>query len=267
MYHANLLASFAAFLTGIPVLWNVRQSLYDLGYEKRSSAMVIRALAWLSLHPRSILYNSALSAAQHEAIGYSAGATVIVPNGIDTQRFQPDSAARESVRQELGLPADAILVGRVGRNTAMKDFPCLMEAAAKLPHLHFITAGTDTQLLPAQKNVHHLGERHDLPRLTAAFDIACSSSAFGEGFPNVLAEAMACGVPCVATDIGDSAWLLQDASLVVPARDAEALAAKLAEVAALPAEERAALGRKLRERIIQSFALPSVVRQFAEIFA
>jgi glycosyltransferase involved in cell wall biosynthesis len=271
MYHANLLSALCASFSGTPVIWNIRQSLYDLAYEKRSSAFVIKLLAWLSWLPRTIFYNSAQSATQHEAVGYQHEKTVIVPNGIDTQRFQPNAAARHALHQELGLPAHTLLIGRVGRNTAMKDFPCFMQAAKilrqKRPELHFITAGTDTEKLPPQEHVHHLGERHDLPQLTAALDIACSSSSFGEGFPNIISESMACAVPCVATDIGDSAWLLDDPSLVIPAKNPQALANKLAALIELPTEQRELLGQKLRTRITKDFSLPSVVKQFEKIYA
>jgi len=267
MYHGNLVATLASWIGHrAPVIWNVRQSLYSLAFEKRSSALVIKLLAYLDHSPQHILYNSQISARQHEAIGYDSGKTVLIPNGFNTDAFQPDANARASVRQELGLPANAILVGRFGRNSAMKDYPTFIAAMTHLPNVYAIIAGTGTtELASNQANVIVLGERHDLPRLTAALDIACSSSAFGEGFPNVVAEAMSCAVPCVVTDVGDSAWLLQDAGEVVPPNDANALATALHNLISLPSHERHALGERGRQRILNHFALPAVVSQFESL--
>jgi glycosyltransferase involved in cell wall biosynthesis len=231
--------------------------------------MVIKALAYLDHNPQHILYNSQISARQHEALGYDATKTVLVPNGFNTESFKPDATARASVRQELGLPTDAILIGRFGRNSAMKDYPTFIEAMKLVPKAHAIIAGVGTDELKSfirhPSSIIILNERTDLPRLTAALDIACSSSAFGEGFPNVVAEAMCSAVPCVVTDVGDSAWLLQDAGKVVPPNDARALAAALNELIALPSHERHALGERGRQRIMDHFSLPAVVSQFESL--
>lgn len=276
MYHGNLAATLASWIGWrVPVLWNVRQSLYSLALEKRGSAMVIKLLAKLGFNPRHVLYNSQISARQHEAIGYPAGKTLTVPNGFNTDAFKADPEARRSVREELHLPADALLIGRFGRHSAMKDYPTFIAAMQKLqssyPQARAIIAGTGTEELKAlpslPSNIIVLGERHDLPRLTAALDIACSSSAFGEGFPNVVAEAMSSAVPCVVTDVGDSAWLLGNAGQVVSSHNPEALAQALSDLLALPAEARQSLGNQGRQRILTDFSLPAVVSQFESLFA
>lgn len=272
MYHGNLAATLASwFGKHVPVLWNVRQSLYSLELEKRGSAMVIKALARLRFNPRHILYNSQVSAHQHEALGYAPRKTLVVPNGFNTDTFKPDPGARRSVREELGLSPGTPLIGRFGRHTAMKDYPSFIAAMVELEKTHpdarAIIAGTGTEeIKDAPANVIILRERHDLPRLTAALDIACSSSAFGEGFPNVVAEAMSCAVPCVVTDVGDSAWLLGSGGHVVPAHDPKALAESLSKLLSLPAHEREALGAQGRERILANFSLPAVLHQFESLF-
>ena len=284
MYHGNLAATLASWIgKRVPVLWNVRQSLYNLAFEKRGSAFVIKSLARLGFNPKHIFYNSKISAQQHEAIGYPIAKTILIPNGFNTESFKPNAEARASVRAELGLPANALLIGRFGRNSAMKDYPTFIEAMRLVPNAHAIIAGTGTEDLKFEiRNsksskgitsfaepdsnfefrISVLGERHDLPRLTAALDIACSSSAFGEGFPNVVAEAMSSGVPCVVTDVGDSAWLLGTAGIVVPPNNTEVLAQALNELLALTPSERQALGEQGRQRILNDFSLPAVVAQF-----
>ena len=273
MYHGNVAATLASwFGKKAPVLWNVRQSLYSLALEKRGSAMVIKTLATLGSSPSHILYNSQISARQHEAIGYDEDKTVVIPNGFDTSVFKPDASARRSVYQELGLAPETVLIGRFGRNTAMKDYPSFLAAMERLqtthPNARAIIAGTGTeQLASVPANVIVLGERNDLPRLTSALDIGCSSSAFGEGFPNVVAEALSCAVPCVVTDVGDSAWLVGTAGQVVPARDSGALANALAELLNLPRHMREAIGQQGRKRILNDFSLPAVVQQFETLLA
>lgn len=256
MYHGCLAAVLARCmrLKRVPVIWNVRQSLYDLRLEKRGSAMVIRALGWLSWLPGCITYNSQLSARQHEAVGYRAGKTRLVPNGFDVERWRP------------GTPVPG-RIGRFGRNSPMKDYDTFIEATKIITRTHpeaqFVIVGTGTEELEVPANVQVLGERHDLPELTAALNIAVSSSSFGEGFPNVVGEAMACAVPVVATDIGDTRWVMGDTGHIVPPRDPLAIANACIGIleAGILRDEAA------RRRIEACFSLKSVLGQFEELMA
>jgi glycosyltransferase involved in cell wall biosynthesis len=283
MYHGAFAALLGRWLglRSVPVIANVRQSLDSLANEKRGSAMVIRLLARLSRCFTAVVYNSRRSATQHEALGYDPSRTVLVLNGVNTATFAPSPLERSCVRAELGLPEEALLVGRIGRNHPMKDHATFLDAAGlvagEMPGVHFVLAGTgvepsDPRLArrSAQPDlsgrVHLLGERHDLPRLTAALDVACSSSAFGEGFPNVIAEAMACAVPCVATDIGDSAFVLGDPGSIVPPGNADRLAGALLALLRQSPEQRALVGERLRRRVLENFSLDSALRGFEQLF-
>jgi glycosyltransferase involved in cell wall biosynthesis len=159
----------------------------------------------------------------------------------------------------------------------MKDYPTFLEAAALIVKTHpqtvFILVGTGVdasnaeltsliESLGIQKHVHLLGERSDLPAITASLDIAVSSSAFGEGFPNVVGEAMACGVTVVATDIGDTAWVMGDTGMLVQAKDPTKLAEACLHLLNLPEAERRALGEQGRQRIAENFSLASVLQHF-----
>ncbi len=274
MYHGCLAASLARLVVRAPVIWNIRQSLYDLSLEKRGSALVIRLLAWLSRFPQTITYNSQVSARQHEAVGYQSGKTKLIANGFDLEKWSPRDAA---VRTDASTQPR---IGRFGRFTAMKDYPTFLEAAAlivhEMPQAQFILAGTGVDEANVElttlvtnhgltQNVQLLGERLDLPALTASLDLVVSSSAFGEGFPNVVGEGMACAVPVVATDIGDTAWVMGETGRLVPARDPAALAKACLEVLRLPVGERDDLGKAGRERILRHFSLDSVLVQFVEL--
>jgi glycosyltransferase involved in cell wall biosynthesis len=283
MYHGNLAAQLAGIVTlkSVPVLWNIRHSLYSLSEEKLSSAAVIKILTPLSSFPKKILYNSQIGSIQHEKFGYQGNKTLIIPNGFDTEIFKPSFESRISVRKELFLNEDTILIGRISRYDRMKDFPNFLHAAALLlkeyPSVHFLLAGDqvnwENQMLHQlihqlgiTKHVHLLGERLDIPRLTASLDIASSSSAYGEAFPNIIGEAMACSVPCVVTDVGDSAWILSNTGKVVPSRDSNALANAWKELVTLDVEGRKALGDLARTRIIENFSLESVVAQYESLY-
>lgn len=282
MYHGCLAAVLVKlFCLGRGrVVWNIRQSLYDLALEKPGSAKVIQLLVRMALLVEVITYNSLVSARQHEAAGYPAGKTVLIPNGFDLSRWKPlEEVGRAVLPGSVGTGA-RLLVGRFGRYSAMKDYPTFLEAAAlmakQLPGLSFVLVGTGVDAanpeltrkveeLGLQNQVHLLGERSDLPLLTASLDLAVSSSAFGEGFPNVVGEAMACGVPVVATDIGDTAWVMGDSGTRVPARDPAGLAEACLEVLKLPQEERLRKGAEGRRRIEECFSLAGVLGRFDQL--
>lgn len=254
MYHGCFAAVLARFMRfkRVPIIWNVRQSLYDLKHEKRGSALVIRALAKLSWLPQRITYNTQTGAKQHEAIGFRSSKTQLIPNGFDLAKWQP------------GQPVPG-RIGRFGRNAPMKDYATFIAAAKliaeKRPDTEFIIVGADTETLDVPANIQLLGERHDLPELTASLNIAVSSSAFGEGFPNVVGEAMACAVPVVATDIGDTRWVTGDSGHLVPPGDPAALAKACIELLDSGITQDPAA----RTRIEQQFSIESVLQKFAAL--
>ena len=226
LYHADLLGGLAARLLNVKhVVWNIRNSNLDKRLVKKSTLLVVKICAALSSWlPCRILTCSSQAKAVHVAAGYRADKIQVIPNGFDLDRFQPDSQSRLDIRAELGLPADIPLVGLMARYDAQKNHLGFVEAAMlihqQMPEVHFVLAGagidSSNQALMAEIKshgldacMHLLGRRDDMPRLMAALDVLASSS-YGEAFPNVLGEAMACGVPCVVTDVGDSADIVGD---------------------------------------------------------
>jgi glycosyltransferase involved in cell wall biosynthesis len=279
MYHGNLAATAGAWSLSErpPVIWNVRHSLHDLSLEKPLTRLIIRLSARVSRLPRAIIYNSRVSAAQHQALGFAAERTVVIPNGFDTTRFRPQPDARARLCAELGIDPARTLVGMVARNHPMKDHANLVRAAGLLRqggrdvHLVLIGSGIDAadrglgELIAGLglgERVSLLGERGDVATLIPGLDLVALSSAWGEGFPNVLGEAMACGVPCVATDVGDCTWVLGPHGVIVPPRQSEALARALARLIDLGSGARRQLGQAGRARIVQHFSIHEVVRQY-----
>jgi glycosyltransferase involved in cell wall biosynthesis len=282
MYHGNLAASLAGtFLPGrVPVIWNIRQSLYDMRKERRLTAAFIRLGARLSRRTAAIVYNSRIGAQQHEAVGYSAARRVIIPNGFDCSSFRPDEEARRQVRAELRVEPDESLIGLVARFHPMKDHAAFLHAASQVARQHadvrFVLVGSGTREQPElvqlirdlqlQDRVILLGERADTSRLTAAIDIACSASAWGEGFSNAIGEAMACGVPCVVTDIGENPHLVADTGLSVPPRDPQAFGNAIHQLIEAGHAHRRQLGAAARRRIESAFSLPVVARRYDELY-
>jgi glycosyltransferase involved in cell wall biosynthesis len=181
----------------------------------------------------------------------------------------------------LGVANETPLVGMIARFDPLKNHRGFIEAAAELhrarPGVHFLLAGQGVDWSNATlagwiesvnlRGVFHLlGRRDDIARLTASFDIAALASV-SEAFPNVLAEAMASGVPCVATNAGDAALILGDTGAIVPVGDMRALAAKMADMLALPQEERRRLGERARSRVMSEFDLEVMANRYLEAYA
>ncbi|MGB3635278.1 MAG: glycosyltransferase [Rubrobacteraceae bacterium] len=282
MYHADLVGGLSTKLAGSPpVAWNVRHSHLDPRHTNRTTLLTARACALLSgLLPRRIVCVAEVALWAHVGLGYDAGKMVVIPNGFDLSLFYPDQEARSSVREELALPTDTPLVGLVARSHPDKDHSNFLEAASPVhaanPETHFLLCGegVDPQNTPLVRQIenrgirdrcHLLGRREDTPRLTAALDVAVSSSS-SEGFPNAVGEAMSCGVPCVVTDVGDSAAIVGDTGGVVPARDRVALARGIGEVLALETAARRDLGERARRRIREHYSLESVASAYETLY-
>jgi glycosyltransferase involved in cell wall biosynthesis len=279
LYHADFFGLMAQRLANVPhLVWNLRCS--DLALSP-AAAGVRRILSWCSALPDVVIVNSRAGLSFHERIGYRPRRWEYVPNGFDTVEFSPDAAARERLRSELGIPADAVVIGLPARYHPMKDHGTFLNAAAAVaaerPGVCFLLVGPGTEptnpaltkaiaRLGLADRTRLLGERSDMPAFYAALDIASLSSAWGEGFPNVLGEAMACGVPCAATDGGDVRELLGDAGLVVPRGDPEALAGAWQALIAIGAEGRRSRGSEARARIVRDYELGVIAARYEALY-
>lgn len=282
MYHADLIGGLAARIARVPAIaWNIRHSNLSPDQTKWSTRAVARLCAktshWI---PDRIVCNSKTARDIHIGIGYDPKRFVILPNGFDLNCFYPDPLSRHAVRTELGIPDHAPLIGLIARFDPQKNHQGFFEAAGQLhqqqPEVHFLLAGMDIddrnraiqdwlQRYGVAEVTHLLGLRQDIPRLTAALDVA-SSSSYGEAFPNVIGEAMACGVPCVVTDVGDSAYIVGDTGRVVAPGDMNGMAAAWAQLLTLPESERRTLGERARARIAEHFSIDAVVKRYVAFY-
>jgi glycosyltransferase involved in cell wall biosynthesis len=283
MYHANLMGGLAARLAGgVPVVWGIHQADLDPRWNKRLTLWTAKCCGRLAARlARCVVFVSEASLQLHAQYGYAASRMEVIPNGFDLHQFRPDPSARLSLRRELGIPEDALVIGMASRFHPQKDHHNFIWAAARLkattPDVHFVLCGrgitrNQKQLVECiseagiQSQCHLLGDRRDTSRLFAAMDIATSSSA-SEAFPLAVGEAMACGTPCAVTDVGDSALIVGETGKVVAPRHPAALAEAWRELIAAGAETRRALGRAARRRIEQHFDLSAIVERYQAIYA
>jgi len=279
LYHADILSLLATNLAGrIPLVWNVRCSDIDLSQYSRQTRYVLWMLARCSRFPAAVVTNSQAGKVVHERLGYRPHRWVMIPNGFDLERFRPDPTAGQRLRAELALPGDAVLISLVARVDPMKGHECFLAAAGRVamarPRARFVLIGKKTESLAPRiaelgltAVVCLLGHRNNMDRLFPGVDIACLSSVWGEGFPNVLGEAMACGVPCVTTDVGDARTIVGDTGLVVPTRDPQALAEAIIELIDRGPAARAALGQLARARVAKNYASSAIVEQYQALYA
>lgn len=264
MYHANLVATAGLTLSGrrgaVRHYWGIRCSDTNFGDYGRVFRLIVRAGAWLSRWPDAVACNSEAGIAVHEALGYRPRRFVLVDNGIDTARFKPDADARAAVRQEFGLSPEARIIATAARLDPMKDYTSLLAALDRLPDVTAIVMGDGTKDLPERPNLLRLGRCDRVPQIFAAADAVVSPSAYGEGFSNAIAEGMACGLPAVATDVGDARRIVGEAGRIVKPRDPAALAAAIEAV--LDPLAHAETGCAARARIESEFSLRRSVLRF-----
>ena len=278
LYHADLAGLAGAKMAGRPVVWTLRGSHLPRGISGWQQQALVRVLARLSSGPRAVIANSNDGKRWHESIGYHPPRWSVIHNGIDCDQFRPDTQARIDLRREFGLSPDALVVGNLSRLDPLKDHPALLAAFARQTTPAWLLLAGDgiepgNPVLTAQiaaagadpNRVLRLGRRSDVPRLQAALDVAILSS-ISESFPNVVAEAMACGVPAIGTMVGDMAEIIGDAGIVVRPSDPTGLGEALARILTLDPSARIALGEKARTRIETRFSVPAMVAAYRQFY-
>jgi len=283
MYHSDLLGSLAALLAAVrvPVIWGIHHSNLDPQYNDPTTLKVAKLCAHISrFMPARIISCSQAAKETHRQIGYYQEKMVVIPNGFDLCEFHPDQEAREVVRENLHINSETILIGMMARFDPQKDHKNFIQAASILLQEHqnveFVLCGSGMDQQNAalmewirevdiEPKVHLLGHRKDVSRILAALDIATLSSC-GEAFPLVVGEAMACGIPCVVTDVGDSALLVGDTGIIVPPQNPLALAEGWSMLIDAGAEYRKKTGNDARARISSTFDIADIAVRYGEVY-
>ena len=285
LYHADLLGLLASFLSGRPpVVWNIRNADLELTATNRMTSAVLCINARLSKFPAAVVSNSRQAVEFHEQAGYKPRQWAVLPNGFDIDTFKPDAEARAEFRRELNLPDDAVLVGHCARFDPIKDHATFLAAARSIardmPEAHFVMCGdgvtgdnAETSLFADAladpvlgTRLHLLGRRSRVERFMAGLDVFCLTS-LSEGFPNVLGEAMACGVPCITTNTGDCRDIVGETGLIISPADVAGLVEALRSLLSLSPHGRRAKGLAARKRIVAQYSLSAIVANYQNLYS
>ncbi len=274
----NLFAiAIKPFFPFTKIVWGIRDSdNADVSTNNWLELILFKITCFLSKFTDLIIVNSHAGKDFCLAHDFPADKTIVVPNGIDTKRFNINSDARTKIRAEWGITTETILIGLVGRIHPMKDHPTFLQAAAillpKIKNIKFVCVGTgeedykqELQELANQLGIQEIliwaGAREDIPAVNNALDISISASGYGEGFSNVLGESMACGVACIATDVGDSAWIIGDDGMIVPPKNSQALASAIEQVIKQEKYQIDSHKEYLRKKIIKNFSVSQLAKR------
>jgi len=255
------------------IVWGIRDSDFTNDRYDRLETVLHGIESWLSRFADLIIANSSAGLTRCVERGFPRNRIISIPNGIDTDRFRPEEEAGERLREECGLRSDEKIVGLVGRLDPVKDHSTFLKAASLLTQrqsdLRFLCVGDGpisyredlvglSESLQLSGRLIWLGSRDDMLAVYNALDVAVSSSSCGEGFSNVVAEAMACGTPCVVTDVGDSAMIVGSMGEVVPTKNPKALA-EAVETTLSKINRSAHQEEQLRQTITERFSVSRLI--------
>lgn len=276
LYQSAAFATLAIPFIGRPrLIWNLRGTGKDPARSTMNGRLTVRLLRWLSRWPWAVAVNSRAGRIEHERLRFRPRRWAYLPNGFEEPRMPARRPARPEIRARFGLENDATVVVCVARADPQKDHATLLLAAERFlleepkTRLLLVGRGTDALAIPSSVRtlVTALGERDDVAELLTACDIAVLSSAFGEGLPNAVAEAMLSGLPCVVTDVGDAADLVGPTGLVVPPGTVDDLAEAVLEMVSFGNDERARLGEAARQRVIDRYSMERSVRAYQRLWS
>lgn len=285
MYHANLIGGIVAKIAGIKkIVWGIHHSNLDKTHNKKSTIFIVKILGKISnMVPTDIIFCAEKSYEVHKSIGYRCKNMKVVPNGYELDKFYPNIENIQNLKNELNLNNTKNIIGFVARFDELKDhnnllhslkvvkegivdFKCLLVGA------NIVSMNKDLMNMIEKydlfENIILLGERNDIPDIMNLLDIHILSS-YSEAFPNVLCEAMACGTPCITTDVGDATFIIGDTGYVVPIKDPNSMSKKIIEM--IYEKENNILAwenRKLKcsERIVQNFSIEKMILNYQMVW-
>lgn len=286
MYHADFIGGVAARLAGIEnIFWNIRHTTLERGKSKISTILIAKLCAYLSnLVPKRIVCCAQEALQIHAELGYKKSKMTVIGNGYDLSIFNPSNELNFDFRSEHQVSSNQILIGMVGRFDLQKDHFGLLNALSvvkkEIPDFQFALVGRELnhsnlalneeiKKMDLESNLLLLDQRTDISSVMNGLDLHVLSSSFGEAFPNVLAEAMACGTPCVTTDVGDAAVIVGDTGWVVPPKNPQALASAILD--AMNEEQNNPQAWKMRkqasrDRIVNNFSIEKMVAEYHQVW-
>lgn len=286
MYHADLIGGIIAYLAGARVIyWSLRNLNLDKDKSRLSTRIIVYFCAFFSrLIPKQIISNSIIASIAHTARGYSKNKFVYIPNGYDLKMFKPDLLAADKIRNELGIDSNIVLLGMVARWHRIKDHQNLFISlknllAVPVNNWKCVLVGPGityennelTHFLSKYNLLDYvqlLGSRDDTNNIFNALDIHISSSA-GEAFSNVIAESMACGTPCIATNVGESEFILGNTGWIVPPQQPKLLTEAILNAINNRMNDPVSWSARelnCRKRIVHNFRIDQMVNSYNKIW-
>jgi glycosyltransferase involved in cell wall biosynthesis len=278
----NILSSLIIkHLKNCKLVWGVRASNMDMSNYDWTWGLTFRLECLLSQRPDIIVANADAGKKYVVGKGFPQQSMTVIPNGIDTSRYSVDKDAGQTIRQEFGLTMHDKLIGIVARLDPMKDHRTFLQAAGEMsknhPDVRFLCVGYgpseyEQSLKQLAKDLNlddkviWVGQRRDLPSLYSAMDIASLTSAYGEGFPNTIGEAMSCEVPCLGTDVGDTAKVIGDTCIVTPIGDVNAIVNGWLAILSETTDEQSVRRKRCRQRIVNNFSLESMIESHTRLY-
>ena len=279
-YHADLAGLYGAWKLGVPIVWSIRHGTLDKRIDSKKSLLSAKICAWFSRVPHKIVFNSRAARLVNARFGYDTSRMLHIPNGFELDVFKPSSERRTKLREQLRLNPTDRLVGMCGRfhpHKGQQDFVSAMKRVAdSCPNTHFAMVGRDvdknneqlTSLVGATGvpgRFHLLGQYQHTNEFYPALDVFVLPS-ITEAMPNVVGEAMACGVPCVVTDVGDAGHLVGGSGEVVAVGDTDDIAKATARFLSMPADALEEKGRVARTRIASEFEISDIANRFVTVW-
>jgi glycosyltransferase involved in cell wall biosynthesis len=262
------------------IIWGVRVSELNLNDYDWQGRLTYHLEAKLARFANQIICNSYEGLSVAVKRGFSSNKIIVIPNGINVDYFRPLRTHREQFRRECGIKKTEKLIGLIARLNPMKDHSTFLQAAGLLARerndVRFVCVGSGPKSYEAKLRklaadlgldniLIWIGSRHDMQFVYNGLDVLTLSSSYGEGFANVIGEAMACGVPCVVTDVGDSALIVDDLGEVVPARDPVELKNGMIRILRRIDKEKRMLSEDNRRRIANEFSVDTMINRTVDV--
>jgi glycosyltransferase involved in cell wall biosynthesis len=281
MYHANIFGGIAAYLAKSQnIIWSIRRSEYTRN-ESLSTFVVMKIGAMLSsIIPKAIVHVAESGLKNHQKYGYKSNNTLVIPNGFDLEKLKYDQIARKKIRNELNLNDDQILIGCVGRFHVSKGYEMLISSSVNVLKLHknvkYLLIGRNLDKQNSilmewinktgfSENFIMVGEKHNIHEYMNAMDVFCLSS-ITEGFPNVLGEAMASSLPCVATCVGDVEKITGNSAILVEPNNNEVLTKGLNKILSMDNKKRKIMGTKGRRKIEKEYPINLICEKYYNLY-
>jgi len=283
MYHGNIISSLVKYIFNckIPIVWNIRHSLYNIKHEKYFTRVVIKICSMISINTDAIIYNSKKSASLHEKYGYKKNKTVVINNGFIIPNIANKLKEQKKFRVMYNISKNNKIIGMVGNYRSFKDYPTCIKAFSKIkinfPDVTFVLVGIQIskendelmrliKLYQIEKDILLLGEIKETANIIKSFDIFMLSS-MSESFPNVIAEAMSLSIPVVATDTGDVKRIVENTGLVVESRNPDSLGNACIKLLKYDSAKLSSLGNKARHRIQTNYSLAQMTIKYNELYS